>query len=429
MFSSRSRKILVPLIVLMILLACNTLAAPTPQPAATLNALYTSAAQTLSSMATQGAVTAAPQASPTVTLSVPTSTPLEFKTFTPVPPITLCDSGGFVDDITYPDGSQVGIGASFTKTWRIRNLGTCTWTTAYSLVFISGDRLSAPKSVALAGNVAPGQSIDVSVPMAAPNHSGRYKGYWALRNSSGAIFGFGASAAENIYVDVKVSGYLVTTYDLLDKACTAAWSNSSQDLPCPGADKDARGFVFVMNSPKLEDGSTQSRGLITHPEQVKDGMITGKYPAVTIVAGDHFQAWINCLYNANDCDVIFKVQYQIGKGAIQTLGQWREVYEGQYYPVSIDLSALEGQNVKIILTVLANGPYHEDYALWIAPRITRLSSQPPAATYTASPSPTITATGSLTATATATFTSTSTATATATATATSTATATPTNTP
>ncbi len=427
MFSSRSRKFLVPILTLIIMLACNTLTAPTPQPAATLNALYTAAAQTLGAMATQGAVTATAQSSPTATLSIPTSTPLEFKTFTPVPPITRCDAGGFVDDITYPDGAQVGIGSSFTKTWRIRNVGTCTWTTGYSLIFISGDRLSAPKSVALAGNVAPGQSIDVSVPMAAPNQSGRFKGYWALRNSSGVIFGFGASATENIYVDVKVSGYLVTSYDLLGKACTASWSNGSQDLPCPGADKDPKGFVYVMNSPKLEDGTTQSKGLITFPEQVKDGMITGKYPAVTIVAGDHFQAWINCLYNANDCDVIFKVQYQIGKGTIQTLGQWREIYEGQYYPVNIDLSALSGQNVKIILTILANGGYHEDYALWIAPRITRLSSQPPVATNTASLTPTVTATGSATATATATFTATATSTATATATATDTPT--PTSTP
>src|SRR5262245_52738547 len=126
MFRTQFGKFLILSLALIVILACNTLAAPTPQPAATLNALYTSAAQTLSAMATQGASTAIPGSSPTATLSIPTSTPLEFLTFTPVPPITRCDAASFVADVTYPDGSTIGIGTSFTKIWRIRNIGTCT---------------------------------------------------------------------------------------------------------------------------------------------------------------------------------------------------------------------------------------------------------------------------------------------------------------
>jgi hypothetical protein len=133
------------------------------------------------------------------------------------------------------------------------------------------------------------------------------------------------------------------------------------------------------------------------------------------------------MHNADDCDLLFKLQYQIGRGAIQTLGQWREVYEGEYYVVNIDLSALSGENVKFIFSVLANGSAHEDYGQWISPRITRLSSQPPTVTFTPTLSPTVTPTGSATATPSATSTSTTTATATATTTATQTPT--PTNTP
>ena len=144
----------------------------------------------------------------------------------------------------------------------------------------------------------------------------------------------------------------------------------------------------------------QSKGLVTHPQMVNNGLITGKYPGFTIQSGDRFQASINCLYKANDCNMIFKLQYQVGNGAVQTLGQWNEIYEGAAYQVNVDLSALNGQKVKFILTVLANGSAHEDYALWIAPRITRLSAQPPTATLTSSPSPTITATAASTATVT-----------------------------
>jgi hypothetical protein len=106
---------------------------------------------------------------------------------------------------------------------------------------------------------------------------------------------------------------------------------------------------------------------------------------------------------------------------VRTLGQWREVYEGQSYPISIDLSTLHGENVKFILSVLANGSSHEDYALWINPRITRQSSQPATATSTNPPATTV-----IPPTATATSTPTQTATFTATASPTDTPTATPT---
>ena len=62
------RKILIPILVLAAAtLACNQVTGATPQPAATLNALYTSAAQTLEGMSTQAAI--ATQTSPTATLS------------------------------------------------------------------------------------------------------------------------------------------------------------------------------------------------------------------------------------------------------------------------------------------------------------------------------------------------------------------------
>ncbi len=444
---SNHKKTIFLALILSVILACSPLTSAAPQPAATLDALYTAAAQTLNAMSTQGAATLTLQPSPTSPLSIPTSSPIALQTFTPAPPVTKCDAASFVTDVTYPDGSNVGIGVAFTKIWRVKNTGACAWTPSYSLAFVSGEKFGAPNAVSLPGNVAPGQSVDIAVQMTAPNKSGKFKGYWELRNASGVLFGVGASGEQAIYIDVNISGYTVSGYDLLEKACDAEWRNASRALPCPGTDGDNKGFALIMNSPKMENGSVQTKGLITHPEKVNDGVITGKYPAIAIQSGDRFQAWINCLDKANDCDAIFKLQYQIGNGNVQTLGQWREVYEGQYYAINVDLSSLSGQNVKLILTVLANGSSHEDYALWIAPRVARLSSQPPTstftptlsptatvtrtqtvtATFTPSPSPTVTATG--TQTATATVTATATPTASATATPTSTETPTPTATP
>jgi len=274
------------------------------------------------------------------------------------------------------------MGVSFTKIWRIKNVGTCSWTTSYALVYLNGEKFGAQNSVPMPGSVGPGQSIDIPVQLTAPNQSGHFKGYWRLRNASGVLFGVGNSGEESIYVDVNVSGYNVVGYDFLDKYCEAEWQNGSQTLPCPGADGDNKGFVIVLNSPKLENGNTQSKGLVTHPQMVNNGLITGKYPAFTVQSGDRFQASINCLYKANDCNMVFKLQYQIGNGTVQTLGQWNEIYEGESYSVNVDLSALNGQKVKFILSVLANGSAHEDYALWIAPRVARVSAQPPTTTFT-----------------------------------------------
>jgi hypothetical protein len=135
----------------------------------------------------------------------------------------------------------------------------------------------------------------------------------------------------------------------------------------------------------MENGKSQGKGLLTVPENHRDGLISGKYEPIRINSGDRFQALIGCQYKANDCDIVFRLQYQIGNGQIRTLGQWREVYEGQFYPVNIDLSSLNGEKVKFILSVLANGSAHEDYALWINPRITTHSSQPPTSTPTTAP--------------------------------------------
>ncbi|HEY5732044.1 MAG TPA: NBR1-Ig-like domain-containing protein, partial [Anaerolineales bacterium] len=396
-----SRNLLILTAALGVTLACGLFTPAAPQPAATLDSLYTAAAQTLSVMSTQGAATQPAENSPTPTISIPTNSPTAFATFTLVPPlqtVTKCDAAAFVADVTFPDGAVVGRGNTFTKIWRIKNVGTCTWTTSYDLVFVSGEKFGGKNAVALPASVSPGGSVDISIQLTAPNQDGRFMGYWKLRNASDIQFGFGATGDSTIYVDVNVSGYTVTGYDLAANICDAAWRNGSKELPCPGVDGSNDGFAFVMSAPKMEDGNFRGVGLITHPQRVNNGMITGKYSAVNVQARDHFQSWIGCLHKANDCNMVFKLEYQIGSDPVKPLGSWNEVYEGEYYPIDIDLSFLSGKKVKFILTILANGSSHEDYGLWVNPRITSQSSTPP----TVTPSPTLSPTPSGTPTSTST---------------------------
>jgi hypothetical protein len=110
-----------------------------------------------------------------------------------------------VSDVTIPDGAEIDPGDSFTKTWRLRNNGSCTWTSSYSLIFDHGDSMGGPASQQLtSGVVEPGQSVDVSVDLTAPNTPGTYKGFWMLRNGSGVVFGIGAAANIAFWVQIVV---------------------------------------------------------------------------------------------------------------------------------------------------------------------------------------------------------------------------------
>lgn len=169
-------------------------AQPTPDTFATLQVVVS---QTVSAM-TQTAPTQTP-IPVTATPVPPTSTPLPTATA-----VSYCDWVTFVKDVTVLDGTKFAPGETFMKTWRLKNRGTCTWTADYMLVFTSGDSMGSTTAIRLPGNVAPGQSVDVSVTLTAPNKRGDYLGYWMLRNPSGVLFGYGDRANQAFYVDIDV---------------------------------------------------------------------------------------------------------------------------------------------------------------------------------------------------------------------------------
>jgi hypothetical protein len=145
-----------------------------------------------------------------VTQSAPTNTPVVATataapaTNTPVPTVvSFCDWATFVKDVTITDGTELSPGEVFTKTWRLQNRGTCTWTPDYDVVFYSGAQMSGT-TMQVPGYIGPGQSVDVSVTFTAPSAPGHYVGYWMLRNSAGRLFGTGSWADETFYVDINV---------------------------------------------------------------------------------------------------------------------------------------------------------------------------------------------------------------------------------
>ena len=135
-----------------------------------------------------------PTAAPT---SVPVIPTMIIPTQAPAP--AFINSMTFVSDVTITDGHQVSPGEHFRKIWRVYNNGTSTWTSAYSFVYVSGDRMSG-NNISIPAIVAPGQSVDLAVDLIAPTDSGTYKGYWQMRSPEGINFG------ETIWVKVRVPG-------------------------------------------------------------------------------------------------------------------------------------------------------------------------------------------------------------------------------
>jgi hypothetical protein len=101
---------------------------------------------------------------------------------------TNCNEAQFISDLNVPDGTIITPGQTFTKSWRIKNIGTCTWTTDYLIIFLSGDRMTGAGNQALPSNVKPGENVDLSVNLVAPDAEGNYIGGYALQDANGEKF-------------------------------------------------------------------------------------------------------------------------------------------------------------------------------------------------------------------------------------------------
>jgi len=331
--------------------------------------VFTAAALTVQVQITQAAPFNTPTLPPppiNTAVTIPTAAPV--ATITPnIPPTAVCDQATFLIDVTIPDKTIESPGATFKKTWRLRNSGTCTWS-GYILEFENGEAMSP--SVDPIGIVSPGQEVDVSVTFIAPLAPGEYTSYWRIRNPAGVhlpvINGF---QGKNFFVDIKVGS---SGYDFHTRASTAAWISGAGNLTFGGPDTDVNGFAMYKDGQKLEDGSLPSKILEAQPQSVNDGVITGRYPVYTVAAGEHFKARIGFLAQSDgSCgagNVKFQLSYKLS-GVLTPLGEWAKSCDGTLKSIDIDLTSLAGKSVEFVLGVLANGPASQDWAVWVSPQI------------------------------------------------------------
>lgn len=211
---------LVTFLIATLIAACGPSATPsgaTPDVAA----VRTSAASTVVSQFTLTAAAFTPTvgapAEPDVDTSEPEETATEAIATSAVAQVTnaegtvvaLCDKYSWdpeTVDVNIPDNTTMSPGQEFVKTWKIKNIGTCTWGEGYEMVFSYS---SSPDDDALSGvaqplsaAIAPGQEVDVSVQFTAPDLPGSYFSVWTLQNAKGIPFQGNENKA--LYVQILV---------------------------------------------------------------------------------------------------------------------------------------------------------------------------------------------------------------------------------
>jgi hypothetical protein len=248
-------------------------------------------------------------------------------------------------------------------------------------VFIGDNLLNAPASVQLTtDSVPPGETIDITVTLEAPQAPGKYRQNFKLADETGAQFGMGSDGTKPFWAQIRIgeasSGIV---YDFLAEAPQADWKSGegdtlNTDVTFGGDDDRPQGTAKFKEGVQLENGSISGKLLLTRPKQVTDGVIAGFFPEYQVENGDRLIARIGFLADANgECVVgraVFQIAYKEGD-TIYSLGEWRKNCDATLMPVNLNLGGLEGKQVQFIFLVKSDGPSEDDWAIWNSPRIER----------------------------------------------------------
>ncbi len=370
----------------LVLAACQT-ATVSPTPGVDLaqtSAALTDARATSSYLETLLAVTPtvamtdtpAPTSTPRPTATTaPTVTPL--ATDTPAntaTPTTPCNAVDFVSDVTVPDNTVFQPGAGFTKTWKMKNIGSCTWSKAYSVVYVTGHSMGTNLKFPLQGSVAPGQTGNISISLTAPADLGNWIGWWKLQDPSGTQFGTGDNHDKAFWVRINVATPgLLSDPHLANIYCNAVWKSPRATIPCPSPSVDyLNGMVTFSSTPVLEGGYQDNQpAIIVVPSDGTGGYIAGTFPAFHAHTGMHFISRVGCTNNVPKCSVTFRLKFKYqGDTNDNSLASWDETYDGTTTPVDVDLSFADSKYLQLILVVEnKNGSSQDDVVLWLDPQI------------------------------------------------------------
>jgi len=187
----------------------------------------------------------------------PTATP-ETQVDLPPTPMPDCENkAAFFADVTIPDDTVMRQEEAFTKTWRVRNEGTCTWAD-YQLVYAGGEAMNAPPANTIEPT-GPGEIVDISVEMQAPKRGGSYTSFWQFAAPGAVNFGVGAHKEGMLWVRVVVDHGSVQTASTSSTTASTGGTSTSPPSGC-SFEQDAS---FVDQIFELVNEARANAGLST----------------------------------------------------------------------------------------------------------------------------------------------------------------------
>jgi hypothetical protein len=219
--------------------------------------------------------------------------------FLPQPEVDLANctnSSEFVEDLTVPDGTIFGPGATFTASWRLRNNGTCPWTTDYGVAYVSGDQLGVEPIVPLPHPVAPGQTVDASVEMVAPEQPGSYRSNWQVADANDQPFGIHGVLEDAFWVQIVVEEGAETPVTPLPNSATVGgvvWEDlcaiNASGTPSGGCVETAEDSGFYRGNGTYDGNEAPLAGItvvLGEGSCPQDGLIPAANQAATTLTDE-----------------------------------------------------------------------------------------------------------------------------------------------
>jgi len=105
---------------------------------------------------------------------------------------------------TIPDGTEMPLERKFVKLWRIKNIGSCTWTENFAIRFVDGDLMGAGATIKLTDVDIPtyGYAM-IEVEFQTPDVIGTYRSNWMLVSDDARLFGLGPNSKDWFWVEIK----------------------------------------------------------------------------------------------------------------------------------------------------------------------------------------------------------------------------------
>jgi hypothetical protein len=304
------------IVLLSILLSsCNLQAAsPTQMGPDQINTIAAATVQALTTQMAPPPATATPLATEiptaTATLAVPTlnltgipTLSLATSTLIPLPTTagsTECNKVYFISDETIPDNTVLKPEVKFVKSWKIKNDGTCTWTTLFSAVMFSNDpaspAITGDGSSGMTASVAPGGVAVISVNLISPKEEGTYRQYWKMEDADGKSFGIGGPNGAGWYVQIKVSKTGVVTPASLTSTVTYVAPTYSGTITATGAVVEYNWQVWDSTRTKwvnLTSPVTETFNGVGLPVQTYTGGIAGACTKLSLASGSAVTVRLN----------------------------------------------------------------------------------------------------------------------------------------